>query len=114
VLGALIVTIPQPVLGGAGLMMFAMIVSAGIHMLGKSAPTKRNSLIIAVSIGCGLAVTVRPELLGKLPAFVKEVFGSGITVGALVAVVLNLFLPGREVDALEEECEGEPLVQEPA
>ena len=112
VLGALVVTIPQPVLGGAGLMMFAMIVSAGIRMLGHSAPTKRNSLIIAVSIGCGLAVTIRPDLLGKLPAFVKEVFGSGITVGALVAVVLNLCLPGREVDAIDEEVEGETLVQE--
>ncbi|MDN0083340.1 nucleobase:cation symporter-2 family protein [Crenobacter sp. SG2305] len=103
VLGALVVTIPQPVLGGAGLMMFAMIVSAGIQMLGKVEHTKRNGLIIAVSIGCGLAVTVRPELLSKLPTFVKEVFGSGITVGALVAVSLNLLLPGRPVDIAEEE-----------
>ncbi|MDN0073424.1 nucleobase:cation symporter-2 family protein [Crenobacter sp. SG2303] len=103
VLGALVVTIPQPVLGGAGLMMFAMIVSAGIQMLGKVEHTKRNGLIIAVSIGCGLAVTVRPELLSKLPTFVKEVFGSGITVGALVAVSLNLLLPGRPVDFAEEE-----------
>ncbi|MCE7700298.1 MAG: hypothetical protein K8E24_016180, partial [Methanobacterium paludis] len=57
-------------------------------------------------------VTIRPDLLAKLPAFVKEVFGSGITVGALVAVVLNLCLPGREVDAIDEEVEGETLVQE--
>jgi NCS2 family nucleobase:cation symporter-2 len=103
VLGALVVTIPQPVLGGAGLMMFAMIVSAGIQMLSKTEHSKRNSLIIAVSIGCGLAVTMRPDLLSKLPAFVKEVFGSGITVGALVAVLLNLILPGRQVDAVDEE-----------
>lgn len=96
VLGALVVTIPQPVLGGAGLMMFAMIVAAGIRMLASTAPSRRNTLIIAVSLGCGLAVTVRPELLGRLPAFVREVFGSGITVGALVAVGLNLVLPGRE------------------
>ena len=59
----------------------------------------------AVSIGCGLAVTMRPELLSKLPAFVKEVFGSGITVGALVAVLLNLCLPGRQVDAVDEDEE---------
>jgi xanthine/uracil permease len=39
---------------------------------------------------------VRPDLLVRMPAFVREVFGSGITVGALVAVVLNLVLPGRE------------------
>lgn len=103
VLGALVVTIPQPVLGGAGLMMFAMIVSAGIRMLASSAPSRRNSLVIAVSLGCGLAVTVRPDLLVRMPAFVREVFGSGITVGALVAVVLNLVLPGREREEAEQE-----------
>jgi NCS2 family nucleobase:cation symporter-2 len=96
VLGALVVTILQPVLGGAGLMMFAMIVSAGIRMLSTCEPSRRNSLIIAVSLGCGLAVTVRPDLLVRMPAFVREVFGSGITVGAFVAVGLNLLLPGRE------------------
>lgn len=98
VFGALIVTIPQPVLGGAGLMMFAMIIVAGVEMLGRVSQTKRNGVIIAVAIGCGMAVTVRPELLSKLPSFVKEVFGSGITVSSLVALGLNLILPGR-VDA---------------
>ncbi|AIJ30560.1 purine permease [Actinobacillus suis] len=91
--GALIVSIPSPVLGGAGLMMFAMIIAAGIQMLDKVERSKRNGLIIAISIGCGLAVTTRPELLDKLPSFFKEVFGSGITVGSLLALVLNLILP---------------------
>lgn len=94
--GALIVSIPSPVLGGAGLMMFAMIISAGIQMLDKVERSKRNGLIIAISIGCGLAVTTRPELLDKLPSFVKEVFGSGITVGSLFALILNLILPKDE------------------
>lgn len=92
-LGALIVSIPSPVLGGAGLMMFAMIIAAGIQMLDKVERSKRNGLIIAISIGCGLAVTTRPELLDKLPSFFKEVFGSGITVGSILALVLNLVLP---------------------
>ena len=93
VFGALIVSIPLPVLGGAGLMMFAMIIAAGIQMLDKVARSKRNGLIIAISIGCGLAVTTRPELLDKLPHFFKEVLGSGITVGSLLALILNLVLP---------------------
>lgn len=93
VFGALIVSIPLPVLGGAGLMMFAMIIAAGIQMLDKVEHSKRNGLIIAISIGCGLAVTTRPELLDKLPHFFKEVFGSGITVGSILALVLNLVLP---------------------
>lgn len=91
--GALVVSIPSPVLGGAGLMMFAMIIAAGIQMLDKVERSKRNGLIIAISIGCGLAVTTRPELLDKLPSFFKEVFGSGITVGSVLALVLNLILP---------------------
>ncbi|MDH2998736.1 purine permease [Pasteurellaceae bacterium LFhippo2] len=93
IFGALIVSIPMPVLGGAGLMMFAMIIAAGIQMLDKVERSKRNGLIIAISIGCGLAVTTRPELLDKLPSFVKEIFGSGITVGSLFALILNLVLP---------------------
>ncbi|AKU21704.1 nucleobase:cation symporter-2 family protein [Massilia sp. NR 4-1] len=105
VLGAVVVTIPQPVLGGAGLMMFAMIIAAGMQMLSKVEQNKRTGIIIAVSVGCGLAVTVRPELLSKLPAFVHEIFGSGITVGALMAVFLNLVLPERPVEAGDEEDE---------
>lgn len=93
VFGALIVSIPLPVLGGAGLMMFAMIIAAGIQMLDSIERSKRNGLIIAISIGCGLAVTTRPELLEKLPHFFKEVLGSGITVGSLLALILNLVLP---------------------
>lgn len=111
VLGALVVTIPQPVLGGAGLMMFAMIISAGVQLLSHVEHTKRNGIIMAVAIGCGLAVTVRPELLSKLPAFVKEIFGSGITVGALVAVTLNLILPERPVEKDDDDEEGHEVPQ---
>ncbi len=46
---------------------------------------------------------MRPELLSKLPAFVKEVFGSGITVGALVAVALNLVLPERPLEKTDDD-----------
>ncbi|TYG35358.1 purine permease [Lonepinella koalarum] len=101
VFGALIVSIPLPVLGGAGLMMFAMIIAAGIQMLDNIERSKRNGLIIAISIGCGLAVTTRPELLDKLPTFCKEIFGSGITVGSLLALILNLILPQDKPSKVE-------------
>jgi NCS2 family nucleobase:cation symporter-2 len=115
VLGAVVVTIPQPVLGGAGLMMFAMIIAAGVQMLAQVEHDKRTCLIIAVSIGCGLAVTVRPELLAKLPAFVHEVFGSGISTSAIVAVLLNLLLPDRPQvvhDDVEEDLLQPMLVRD--
>ncbi|HEB5651873.1 TPA: purine permease [Mannheimia haemolytica] len=105
VFGALIVSIPLPVLGGAGLMMFAMIIATGIQMLDNIQRSKRNGLIIAISIGCGLAVTTRPELLDKLPYFFKEVFGSGITVGSLLALILNLVLPEDKITKKENKSD---------
>ena len=95
VLGALVVIIPLPVLGGAGLVMFAMIVSGGVKILAKTEHNKRNSAIVAMGIGAGMAVTVRPELLANLPEIIKVVFASGITTGSLVALMMNLVLPGR-------------------
>lgn len=105
VLGALVVAIPLPVLGGAGLVMFAMIISAGISMLSRIEFNRRNMLIIAVSIGSGMAVTVRPELLSYLPEFAKVALASGITTGSLVALLLSGILPGREAVVLEDETE---------
>lgn len=103
VLAALIVIIPLSVLGGAGLVMFAMIITAGVNILAKTQHNKRNGIIIAVGIGAGMAVTVRPELLANLPDFMQVIFASGITTGSLVALGLNLLLPGREVEVTEDE-----------
>ena len=96
VIGALVVMIPSPVLGGAGLVMFAMIITAGVNILSKTEHSRRNGTIIAMGIGAGMAVTIRPELFVNLPEFMKVVFTSGITSGSLVALLLNMVLPGRE------------------
>ena len=102
IFGALVVSIPLPVLGGAGLMMFAMIITAGIQVLGRVEINKRNGLVISVSLGLGLMVTMRPEVLNALPEFIQVIFKSGITVGSLSALILNLILPGREIVKDEE------------
>ncbi|OUR69854.1 purine permease [Marinomonas sp. 42_23_T18] len=96
VIAALVVIIPLPVLGGAGLVIFAMIVSSGVKILAKTEHNKRNSAIVAMGIGAGMAVTVRPELLSNLPEIMKVVLASGITTGSLVALFMNLVLPGRK------------------
>jgi len=97
VLGAMIVSIPLPVLGGAGLVIFAMIITAGVNILSTTQHTKRNGMIIAVSIASGMAVTVRPELLSHLPDFIKVVLASGITTGSVIALLLNIILPNADV-----------------
>jgi NCS2 family nucleobase:cation symporter-2 len=103
VLGALVVSIPLPVLGGAGLVMFAMIITAGVNILSTTQHTRRNGIIIAVGIASGMAVTVRPELLSHLPEFLKVILASGITTGSVIALILNIILPNADtIEKVEE------------
>lgn len=88
--------LPQPVLGGATIVMFATVAVAGIKILSCVNLTKRNSIILAVSLGLGLGVTFVPEILEALPTLVKSIFSSGISTGGITALVLNIILPGRE------------------
>lgn len=91
--GALVSIMPNPVLGGAGIIMFGMIAVGGINILKDVNMSRRNMMVVAISLSVGLAVVVRPAILEHLPAFVKTVFESGITTGTLFALVLNLVLP---------------------
>ncbi len=111
-LGGIVVTIPSPVLGGAGLVMFAMIISAGIGILSRISFTKRNMLIIAVGVASGMAVTVRPEILTHLPESLKVIFGSGITTGSLVALALNVALGVNRADEAESATEKREALEE--
>lgn len=89
---ALINIIPQPVLGGVGIVMFGTIAAAGVKTLSSIQITNRNLLIIATSIGLGLGVTFRPEFLAQLPESLKMVLSSGISTGTIVALILNRVL----------------------
>ena len=98
-IAALVTQIPQPVLGGVGIVMFGTVAAAGIKTLSKVKLTERNLLIIAISIGLGLGVTFRPDFIAKLPESIKMVFSSGISLGTIAALVLNLVLKeGRDAD----------------
>ncbi|MCW8334181.1 purine permease [Vibrio sp. SCSIO 43135] len=105
-LAALAVTIPKPVLGGVGFVMFGMIAYAGIRMLIKAADTKRNALVICVGLASGLAVTFEPRLLQHLPHDIANFLHSGITTGTIVTVLLHQLLPKssskEEQEALAE------------
>ena len=87
---------PEPVLGGATILMFGTVATAGVKILSSQQLGNRETLIIAVSLGLGLGVTMVPEVLDKFaPPEIKNVFSSGITTGGLTAIVLNLLLPHR-------------------
>ncbi|OPZ77297.1 MAG: Uric acid permease PucK [Alphaproteobacteria bacterium ADurb.Bin438] len=88
---ALATIIPASVLGGAMLVMFGMVISAGISML-KNVEYKdnQNLLIIACSVAIGIGITVSPSIFNNAPEIVKIIFGNGIVSGSLCAVFLNL------------------------
>lgn len=91
-LSALISIMPQPVLGGVGVIMFGLVAAQGIKTLATVKIGDRELLIISVAFALGIGVTVRPDLLQHLPIALKMIFSSGISTGTLVALVLNLVL----------------------
>ncbi|MGF1753029.1 purine permease [Vibrio makurazakiensis] len=109
-LAAIAVTIPKPVLGGVGFVMFGMIAYAGIRMLITAADTKRNALVICVGLASGLAVTFEPRLLQHLPHDLANFLHSGITTGTIMTVLLNLVLP-KSTKAEEKEALAESQAQ---
>ena len=89
-IGAATLAIPGPVLGGAMLAMFGMVISAGIKMLSHVDLNKQeNMVVVAISVAMGLGVTVVPELFSALPESLSVVTSSGIVMGSLTAIILN-------------------------
>lgn len=92
-IGALATIIPTPVLGGAMLVMFSMISVQGIRMLfNVDFSDERNTLIVAISIGAGLGVSVYPTIFQAFPPSIQLFLGNGIVVATICAVLLNLIL----------------------
>jgi NCS2 family nucleobase:cation symporter-2 len=89
---ALINIMPQPVLGGVGIVMFGTVAASGIKTLSRVELNNRNLLIIATAIGLGVGITFRPDFIGQLPEGLKMIFSSGISTGTIAALILNLIL----------------------
>lgn len=106
VVGGVFQALPQPVLGGATIVMFGSIAVAGINIISSVAIDRRALIIVAVSLALGLGVVYVPEILNDKPALIKNIFSSGISTGGLTAIVLNLLLP-QNLDATEKVIEPE-------
>jgi NCS2 family nucleobase:cation symporter-2 len=92
----LVASVPSFVLGGAGIVMFGMVAATGVRILGSvDYGANRHALyVIAISIGMGLIPTLSPTFFQHLPAWTHAVTHSGIVLGTVVAVLLNLFYHG--------------------
>ncbi|HFG2916532.1 TPA: uracil-xanthine permease family protein [Vibrio cholerae] len=85
--------IPEPVLGGATIVMFGTIAAAGMRIISRVDLDRRAILIMALSFSMGLGIAQKPEILQFMPEFIKNLFSSGVAAGGITAIVLNLLLP---------------------
>ena len=104
--GALISTIPIEVLGGGVIVMFGMVVAAGVSMLSDVHWNRRNMVIFAISISVGLGLQLEPGALQHLPGTAKVLMTSGLLPAAFIAIILNLALPEELADEQVEEIAG--------
>lgn len=102
--GAVVSAMPDAVLGGGALVLFAMIFSSGARIINQNVTLdQRNSTILALSMALGLGVAFRPEVLQQFPTEVQTLFGSALVTGGIAALVLNIVLPGGSVGVGETE-----------
>lgn len=87
---------PEPVLGGATLLMFGTVAAAGIRIIASQNINRKATLVIAISFSLGLSVELVPEILTQLPESVRSIFSSGITTGGLTAIITNAIIRIKE------------------
>jgi NCS2 family nucleobase:cation symporter-2 len=104
--GAIISTIPIEVLGGGVIVMFGMVVAAGMSLLSDVDWNRRNMVIFAIALSLGLGLQLEPGALQHLPGTWKVLTTSGILPAALIAIVLNLILPEELPGEATEEVSG--------
>ena len=99
VFSAALTTIPQSVIGGATLSVFAQIAMTGVRMFTKDGLTARKTTVVGMSVALGVGITqVSGCLQGPgIPAWINTVFGSSsVVVATIMAIILNLTLPPEE------------------
>jgi xanthine permease XanP len=94
--------VPEPVLGGAALVMFGAVAAAGINILAGIKLDRRALLIISVSLALGLGFSQVPEFLANLPVALRNVLESGVATGGICALVMNWFLPESPASAEQD------------
>ncbi|MEL6682842.1 MAG: nucleobase:cation symporter-2 family protein [Pseudomonadota bacterium] len=92
-IGAVIASMPLPVLGGGVIVMFGMVAAAGLNVLAEEKMTRRTMIIIAVSLTFGLGLNLVPSAVQYLPGVINTLATSAVAPTAIMAIGLNLILP---------------------
>ena len=88
--------IPDPVLGGATLLMFGTVAAAGVRIISTQKMNRKAVLVMALSFSFGLSVELVPDILSKFPQEISTLFSSGITTGGIVAILSNILIRIKE------------------
>ncbi len=104
--GGVIRTVPIEVLGGGVIVMFGMVVAAGISMLSDVDWNRRNMVIFAIALSVGLGLQLEPGAVQYLPDTLRILMTSGLLPAAVIAIVLNLVLPEELSGESTEEVSG--------
>ncbi|SFO83905.1 xanthine permease [Amycolatopsis arida] len=113
VTGGIVALVPQPVLGGAGLVLFGSVAVSGVRTLARASFARpANTAIVAAALGIGLVPIAAPEFYEHFPSAVQTVMDSGISAGCIAAVLLNLIFGERTRKGVTgpEEVAKEPAV----
>ena len=94
--GLIFSLMPEPVLGGATLLMFGTVAAAGIRIIASQDINRKATLVIAISFSFGLSVELVPEILSQLPETIRNIFSSGITTGGIMAILTNALIRIQE------------------
>ena len=95
----LMATIPQTVLGGATVTVFAAITMSGIQLLNEQPLNYRNRMIVGIALAIGLGIDAAPDILQFVPQLARNIFGSSLVVSFLIVFVLNLIIPQDDTPA---------------
>ena len=92
IVGLIFSLMPEPVLGGATLLMFGTVAAAGIRIIASQKINRKATLVIDISFSFGLSVELVPEILCQLPESIRSIFSSGITTGGVMAILTNALI----------------------
>ncbi len=98
---AFINTIPWSIIGGISMVLYGMISATGVRTIVENKvdfTNMRNILVAALILVCGLGFNAHPLVIGRLT------FG-GLAVAAVVGIVVNAILPGKDY-TFDENIQG--------
>ena len=94
-IGLIFSLMPDPVLGGATLLMFGTVAAAGIRIIAAQDIDRKATMILAISLSLGLGVELMPDILCNISFDLRGIFSSGITTGGLAAIISNMLIRGK-------------------